>query len=256
MDHARVLAEQIGVDRLTWEITDHPESAYSRRFAPGTPDHAAIRREIWDDSNLGSAIPGATPRARIDIRRLVPGLPLIGRRSGRIRLRARVRNLSTRPFPAHASYGRRLVRLGAQLCAADGSVTNRDLKAALEKLGYTVDRRAITLHAPIKSLGIHGATVKLHSEVKTDVSVKVVSMELTEEELRAEEEAAAEAAGEAPAEGTAGEAADGTATENAESTEGEGAASGSQEPAAEAAPEAAEAGEAAESQAPSAPGDA
>ena len=126
MDHARVLAEQIGVDRLTWEITDHPESAYSRRFAPGTPDHAAIRREIWDGSNLGSAIPGATPRARIDIRRLVPGLPLIGRRSGRIRLRARVRNLSTRPFPAHASYGRRLVRLGAQLCAADGSVTNRD----------------------------------------------------------------------------------------------------------------------------------
>jgi len=134
-----------------------------------------------------------------------------------------------------------------------GSVTNRDLKAALEKLGYTVDRRAITLHAPIKSLGIHGATVKLHSEVKTDVSVKVVSMELTEEELRAEEEAAVEAAGEAPAEGTAGEAADGTAAENAESTEGEGAASGSQEPAAEAAPEAAEA---AEPQAPSAPGDA
>ncbi len=134
-----------------------------------------------------------------------------------------------------------------------GSVTNRDLKAALEELGYTVDRRAITLHAPIKSLGIHGATVKLHSEVKTDVSVKVVSMELTEEELRAEEEAAVEAAGEAPAEGTAGEAADGTAAENAESTEGEGAASGSQEPAAEAAPEAAEA---AEPQAPSAPGDA
>ena len=137
-----------------------------------------------------------------------------------------------------------------------GSVTNRDLKAALEELGYTVDRRAITLHAPIKSLGIHGATVKLHSEVKTDVSVKVVSMELTEEELRAEEEAAAEAAGEAPAEGTASEAADGTATESTESTEGEGAASGSQEPAAEAAPEAAEAAEAAESQAPSVPGDA
>ncbi|MEE8554472.1 MAG: 50S ribosomal protein L9 [bacterium] len=133
-----------------------------------------------------------------------------------------------------------------------GSVTNRDLKAALEELGYTVDRRAITLHAPIKSLGIHGATVKLHSEVKTDVSVKVVSMELTEEELRAEEEAAAEAAGEAPAEGTASEAAAENA-EIAESTEGEGAASGSQEPAPEAAPEA---GEPAESQAPSAPGDA
>ena len=50
----------------------------------------------------------------------------MGRRSRRIQLRTRVRNLSTRPFPAQASYGRRLVRLGAQLCAADGSVTDRD----------------------------------------------------------------------------------------------------------------------------------
>ena len=126
MDHARALAEQIGVDRLTWEITDHPESAYSRRFALGTPDHVAIRREIWDDSNLGNAIPGATPRARIGLQRLFSGLPLMGRRSGLIRLHTRVRNLSTRPFPAQASYGRRLVRLGVQLCAADGSVTGRD----------------------------------------------------------------------------------------------------------------------------------
>jgi MoaA/NifB/PqqE/SkfB family radical SAM enzyme len=126
MDRARVLAEEIGVDRLTWEITDHPESAYSRRFAPGTPDHAAIRREIWDDNNLGNAIPGATPNARIDLSRLVPGLPLLGRRGARMRVRTRVKNLSSRPFPAQASYGRRLVRLGAQLCAADGSVTDRD----------------------------------------------------------------------------------------------------------------------------------
>ncbi len=106
MDHARALAEEIGVDRLTWEITDHPESAYSRRFAPGTDDHTAIRRKIWDDSNLGNAIPGATPRAHIDLHRLVPGLPLLGRRGGRMRLRPQVKNLSTRPFPAQASYGR------------------------------------------------------------------------------------------------------------------------------------------------------
>ena len=126
MDHARRLAAEIGVDRLTWEITDHPESAYSRRFAPGTPGHAAIRREIWDDNNLGNAIPGATPRARIDLPARVPGLPLLGRRGGRIRLRTRVRNLSSRPFPAQATYGRRLVRLGAQLCTPDGAVANRD----------------------------------------------------------------------------------------------------------------------------------
>ncbi len=125
MDRARELAAEIGVDRLTWEITDHPESAFSRRFAPGTPDHAAIRREIWDDNNLGNAIPGATPRAEIAVSRL-PGVPLVGRSGAQLRLRAQVRNLSTRAFPAQASYGRRLVRLGAQLCTADGRVTNRD----------------------------------------------------------------------------------------------------------------------------------
>ncbi len=126
MDHARALAEEIGVDRLAWEITDHPESAFSRRFAPGTPDNTVIRREIWDDNNLGSAIPGATPRASIDLLRLAPQLPLIGRRGTSLRLQTRVRNLSSRPFPAQATYGRRLVRLGAQLCTADGSITERD----------------------------------------------------------------------------------------------------------------------------------
>ncbi len=64
MDLARRMAEEIGIDRLCWEITDHPEEAFSRRFAPGSPDLARIRHEVWDDNNLGNAIPGATPRAR------------------------------------------------------------------------------------------------------------------------------------------------------------------------------------------------
>jgi hypothetical protein len=70
------LAAGIRVDRLCWELTDHPEDAYSRRFGPGSPALDAIRREIWDDNNLGNAIPGATPRARIDVRTLVPGIPI------------------------------------------------------------------------------------------------------------------------------------------------------------------------------------
>src|SRR3954464_4731748 len=64
---ARRMAAEIGVDRLSWEITDHPENMYSRRFRPGTPDHARIAPEIWDQSYLGNAIPGATPRARIEL---------------------------------------------------------------------------------------------------------------------------------------------------------------------------------------------
>jgi len=126
MTLARRLAADIGVDRLCWEITDHPESAYSRRFVPGSPALDAIRHEVWDDNNLGNAIPGATPRARIDVRTLVPGLPLVGRAGRTLDIRTRVRNLSTRPFPAQASYGRRLVRLGAQLCNPDGTLIDRD----------------------------------------------------------------------------------------------------------------------------------
>jgi len=126
MNLARRRAAEMGVDRLTWEITDHPEEAFSRRFAPGAPDHAAIRHEIWDDNNLGNAIPGATPRALITVRAAIPGLPLVARAGRSLTVRTLVRNVSTRPFRARATYGRRLVRLGAQLASADGRLINRD----------------------------------------------------------------------------------------------------------------------------------
>src|SRR6202163_1471183 len=130
MHLARTLAEGIGVDRLCWEITDHPENAYSRRFVQGAPDLEAIRMETWDHNNLGNAIPGATPSARIEVRTLVSSIPLISRAGRDSRVRTRVHNLSTRPFPSVATYGRRLVRLGGQLCAADGSLINRDFARA------------------------------------------------------------------------------------------------------------------------------
>ena len=43
----------------------------------GLADLAAIRQEIWDHNELGNAIPGAMPQAHIDVRTLVPGLPLL-----------------------------------------------------------------------------------------------------------------------------------------------------------------------------------
>jgi hypothetical protein len=130
MRRARGLAADIGVDRLCWELTDHPEDLFSRRFLPGSPDLEAIRREIWDDNNLGNAIPGATPRAEIAVRTPLPGLPLVARPGRPLTIQTRVRNASARAFPDRASYGRRLVRLGAQLCAADGSVVDRDFGRA------------------------------------------------------------------------------------------------------------------------------
>jgi len=130
MDRARALASEMGIDRLCWEITDHPEEAFSRRFMPGTADYESIRHEIWDNNNLGNAIPGAMPRARIDVSHWLPAAPLVARARQPFRVRTRVRNLSTRAYPATASYGRRLVRLGAQLCARDGALIERDYARA------------------------------------------------------------------------------------------------------------------------------
>jgi Iron-sulfur cluster-binding domain len=134
MDLARQIAARIGIDRLSWEITDHPENMFSRRFVPGTPEYARIEHEIWDRSNLGNAIPGATPLAQIEIEHSwlagITGAPLKARAGEPLTLRTRVTNLSTRPFPAQASYGRRLVRLGAQLCAGDGTLIDRDYERA------------------------------------------------------------------------------------------------------------------------------
>ncbi len=130
MQLARTMATEMGVDRLCWELTDHPEDMFSRRFVRGSAELGAVRHEIWDDNNLGNAIPGATPRAEINVRGPIPGLPVVGRPGRPISLITTVRNASTRPFPAQASYGRRLVRLGAQLCRRDGQVVNRDFERA------------------------------------------------------------------------------------------------------------------------------
>ena len=126
MMRARQMAAEIGVDRLSWELTDHPEDGFSRRFAPGTPDHERIKYEVWDVSGLGNAIAGATPRAEIDVPTVLPDLPFLARAATPLTLTAHVTNLSNRPFRAQASYGRRLVRLGAQLVGPDGTLLNRD----------------------------------------------------------------------------------------------------------------------------------
>jgi MoaA/NifB/PqqE/SkfB family radical SAM enzyme len=128
MERARALAQEFGVDRLSWEITDHPEDSFSRRFAPGTPDFERIRHEVWDHSGLGNAIPGATPRAEIALRGGEG--PLAGRAGETITIATHVTNRSSRPFRKLASYGRRLVRLGAQLVGPDGTLINRDYARA------------------------------------------------------------------------------------------------------------------------------
>jgi large subunit ribosomal protein L9 len=55
-----------------------------------------------------------------------------------------------------------------------GSVTTADIAAAIEKLGYTVDRKKIQLDEPIKTLGDYKVAVRLHKDVTIDIPVHVV----------------------------------------------------------------------------------
>ena len=57
-----------------------------------------------------------------------------------------------------------------------GSITSADVVAAVQKAGGPkLDRRLITLKNPIKSLGSHTVTVKVHPEVDATVSLEVVA---------------------------------------------------------------------------------
>lgn len=165
MQRARALAADLGVDRLCWEITDHPEHAFSRRFAPGTEDWARIRHEIWDDNNLGNAIPGATPRARIEVRGPSRASTLTHRTGEPLGLDLRVRNLSRRDFPHTASYGRRLVRVGAQLLDADRGLRDMDfVRAALPRTVPAGEWQDVRLDVPPLPPGDYHLKLDLVSE--------------------------------------------------------------------------------------------
>jgi len=87
-----------------------------------------------------------------------------------------------------------------------GSITNRDLQAAFAELGLELDRKAIILHTPVKTLGTFAATVRLHTDVKVDIDFRVEPSEIVEmpkAEEGAGTESAEGAAAQTPAEGEA-----------------------------------------------------
>ena len=82
-----------------------------------------------------------------------------------------------------------------------GSVTTRDAADAATDGGFSLDRKQVILQAPIKELGLHAVTVRLHPEVDAEIVMNVArSTEEAElqasgksiQELAAEEEAAAD----------------------------------------------------------------
>lgn len=99
-----------------------------------------------------------------------------------------------------------------------GSVTNRDVQAALAEQGYELDRRSIQLHTLIKSVGNFTATVRLHTDVKVDVGITV---EALGESVAAEAVEGGQGADGEAADATADETADETGSEAAEGAAGE-----------------------------------
>ena len=54
-----------------------------------------------------------------------------------------------------------------------GSVTNWDLKDLLKEKEFDVERRSILLNSPIRNIGLHEFTVRVHSEVSVNMQIKV-----------------------------------------------------------------------------------
>lgn len=54
-----------------------------------------------------------------------------------------------------------------------GSVTAKDIAEALEKQNFHVDRRKVLLEEPIRTLGEHRVTLRLHRDVSTEIPVLV-----------------------------------------------------------------------------------
>ena len=56
-----------------------------------------------------------------------------------------------------------------------GSITSQDIADALARQGHQVDRRRIELEHPIKTLGTHIVSVRVHPEVHAELRVSVVA---------------------------------------------------------------------------------
>lgn len=59
-----------------------------------------------------------------------------------------------------------------------GSINTKDIGEQLEKkYGLALDKRKIELKGPIKNLGTHPVTIRLHPEVTATIDIKVIAAE-------------------------------------------------------------------------------
>ena len=66
-----------------------------------------------------------------------------------------------------------IIRQAGETGQLYGSVNTNDIKTTLDENGFIVEKNQITLDKPIKDLGKHSVSVKLHPEVQAIISVIV-----------------------------------------------------------------------------------
>ena len=78
-----------------------------------------------------------------------------------------------------------VIRQASDAGSLYGSVTPRDAADAATEAGFSVDKRQISLTAPIKDLGLHTVIVTLHPEVEASIELNV-ARSAEEAELQAQ----------------------------------------------------------------------
>ena len=66
-----------------------------------------------------------------------------------------------------------IIRQAGETGQLYGSVNTNDVKTSLNENGFVVEKNQIKLDKPIKELGVHKVSVKLHPEVQATISVIV-----------------------------------------------------------------------------------
>lgn len=55
-----------------------------------------------------------------------------------------------------------------------GSVTTADIVHQLETQGFTIEKRQIDLHEPLRTLGVFRVPIRLHADVKPEIKIWVI----------------------------------------------------------------------------------
>ena len=66
-----------------------------------------------------------------------------------------------------------LIRQAGETGQLYGSVAARDIADAADAAGHKIERKHVVLNQPIKTIGVHEVTIRLHPEVALKITINV-----------------------------------------------------------------------------------